>query len=135
MKITEPIIQQYEYSAGGETAGLPISKIIISESTRGGGQSSETPAKRISELAVPYGLVVFNDMPSHTISYKSSHPTESSHPTQTSNVIPDDLYDKLLGMVESDSSSKTKSKYSRKTSNTISKTKTQTKRIRIKPDL
>jgi len=127
MELIDPIIQNYVYTKNHGGSGLPISKIVVSESTRNGGGDALT--KRISDLAVPSGLVVIDDKPSHTITYKSSQPP------QTSNVIPDDLYDKLLGMVESNSSSKTKSKYSRKISKSIPKTKVQTKRIRIKPDL
>jgi len=127
MELVDPIIQNYVYTKNHGGSGLPISKLVVSESTRIGGGDALT--KRISDLAVPSGLVVIDDKPSHTITYKSSNPT------QPSNVIPDDLYDKLLGMVESNSSSKTKSKYSRKISKSIPKTKTQTKRIRIKPDL
>lgn len=127
MEVVDPIIQNYVYTKNHGGSGLPISKLVVSENTHIGG--GDALAKRISNLAVPSGLVVIDDKPSHTISYKSAQIT------QPSKVIPDDLYDKLLGMVESDSSSKTKSKYSRKISKSKSKTKIQTKRIRIKPNI
>ena len=108
----------------GSTAGLPISKIITSENTRGGNPDM---TQRISQLAVPYGLVVMNDRATNFVFPKNLE-------NRTSTVIPDDLFDKLVNMVEQPGKHRnrhprhtpTKPRSKRPTPNT------QTKRIRFK---
>lgn len=145
MNILAPVFQDYEYSTTPTQqivgAGLPISKIIVSESTRDGGsqefeksKSADTVAQRISDLTVPYGLVLLDDTPRQTISYQykpvhseSLHSEKSSKKAlYSSSVIPDTLYANLIHLVEYAPSSrkrdsrKTKDKSSGKSS---SKTK------------
>ena len=96
MNIVAPITQGYLFSeiynsVGGNSmvAGLPISAWENAGQT-GGAKLHEDQAN----LAVPAGLVVIEDAPRHKIKY--NHPQGETK----CEVIPDDLFDKLVDMVK-----------------------------------
>lgn len=134
MNIVDPIVQGYIYSeltsssGGGNTttAGLPISKIVESKYTYGGGESEMV--KRIGGLTVPYGIVLIKDDPGHKITYKNAKEPEKC------DVISNDLFDKLIDMVEASSSSKKQRTTRKKKEEGSSRNNTKDKKkIRIKP--
>jgi hypothetical protein len=95
MNIVAPITQGYLFSeiynsVGGNSmvAGLPISEWETAGQT-GGAKLHEDQAN----LAVPAGLVVIEDAPQHKIKYRTRGETKCE-------VIPDDLFDKLVDMVK-----------------------------------
>ncbi len=96
MNIVAPITQGYLFSeiynsVGGNSmvAGLPISEWENAGQT-GGAKLHEDQAN----LAVPAGLVVIEDAPRHKIKY--NHPQGETK----CEVIPDDLFDKLVDLVK-----------------------------------
>jgi len=98
MNIVAPITQGYLFSeiynsVGGNSmvAGLPISEWENAGQT-GGAKLHKDQAN----LAVPAGLVVIEDAPRHKIKY--NHPQGETK----CEVIPDDLFDKLVDMVKVD---------------------------------
>jgi len=95
MNIVAPITQGYLFSeiynsVGGNSmvAGLPISEWETAGQT-GGAKLHEDQAN----LAVPAGLVVIEDAPQHKIKYRTRGETKCE-------VIPDDLFDKLVDLVK-----------------------------------
>ena len=96
MNIVAPITQGYLFSeiynsVGGNSmvAGLPISEWENAGQT-GGAKLHKDQAN----LAVPAGLVVIEDAPRHKIKY--NHPQGETK----CEVIPNDLFDKLVDMVK-----------------------------------
>ena len=120
MNFAEPIIQSYIYtdvynSLGGATssfvAGLPVSKLVVSESTQSGGATGRLGRRSMDHLSVPAGLVVIEEPPRHKITYKRADKIAKS-----CQVVPDDLFDTLvvLASVPGTKRAKTESKRPRK---------------------
>ena len=122
MNFAEPIIQSYIYtdvynSLGGGSntssfvAGLPVSKLVVSESTQSGGAPGRLGRRSMDHLSVPAGLVVIEEPSRHKITYKRADKIAKS-----CQVVPDDLFDTLvvLASVPGTKRAKTESKRPRK---------------------
>jgi hypothetical protein len=103
----ESIVSQYLYKAGG--ASIPISKLVnmtaLSTVLVGGGSanSNETGSalKRLEHLGVPAGLVFLPPKKHANIEYATNGGIAHD-------VIADDVYDKLVGLVSVDKEKKPK---------------------------
>ena len=128
MNLAEPIIQSYIYtdvynSLGGgmsstthadsTSAGLPISKLLVSESTQNGGAPRRLGRHSMDHLSVPAGLVLIEEPRRHKITYKRADKIAKS-----CQVVPDELFDKLVELtsVPGTKRPKTESKRPRKSS-------------------
>ena len=121
MNLADPIIQSYIYtdvynslgganSAQSTTAGLPISKLVVSESTQNGGTNPRMGRHSIEHLSVPAGLVLIKEPERHKIVYK--HKSEKS--ISNCEVVPDDLFDKMVELASDPSSKRRKTESARR---------------------